>query len=104
MNIKEFKIKLKSYQKKDIIITYHADLRSSFRGINLRGVKNNILNPKRLVYFEEEKAKLKHERKFKCYFAYNKNLCYKYILTINRKVIIVTIIIINRNWQMSIRK
>ena len=44
-----------------------------------------------------------NERKFECYFAYSKNYCHKYILVINGKIIIVTIIDINRDWQKMIK-
>jgi hypothetical protein len=33
-----------------------------------------------------------NEEKYDCYFAYSKQLAHRYILTINRKIIIVTII------------
>jgi len=104
MNIEEFKARLKGYKREDIIVTEHADLRADFRKIDLEEVKNNIVNPERLVFIKEVKSKFLNERKFECYFAYSENFCHKYVLTINRKVIIVTIIIINRKWQKFIKK
>ena len=67
-------------------------------------VKNNIINPEKLVYIFKQKAKKSNEEKYECYFAYSGNYCHKYILTINSKVIIVTIININRNWQKMLKK
>ncbi len=104
MNIEELKNKLKNYEKKDIIITPHAEIQAYMREIELNEVKNNIINPRKLVYANEQEAKKSNEKKYDCYFAYSKNLCHRYILTLNRKVIIVTIIKINRDWQRIINK
>ena len=45
-----------------------------------------------------------NEEKYNCYFSYSNKLCHRYILTINSKIIIVTIIKINRDWQKIINK
>ncbi len=104
MELKELKEKLKRYKKEDIIITGHAELQAYVREIDLEEIKNNIINPDKLVYAEEQKTKKVDEEKYDCYFAYSENLCHRYILSINRKVIIVTIIKINRNWQKIIER
>ncbi len=104
MELKELKEKLKRYKKEDIIITGHAELQAYVREIDLEEIKNNIINPDKLVYAEEQKTKKVDEEKYDCYFAYSENLCHRYILTVNRKVIIVTIIKINRNWQKIIER
>jgi hypothetical protein len=103
MDLNEFKEKLKKYKKSDLIFTNHAEIRALGRGINLEEVKENIINPERLVYAEKTEAKYEGEEKFECYFAYSKNYCHKYVLTLNRKVIIITIININRDWQKMVR-
>jgi len=100
MDLEESKNKLKEYKKEDIIITDHAILRADFRGTSIDEVKNNILNPEKLVQTKEKEAKFSHERKLECYFKYSDNLYHKYVLIINRKIIIVTIIIINRGLIM----
>lgn len=104
MEIEELKNKLKSYSKKEIIITEHAELQAIVREIDLEEVKNNISNPGKLVFFEEQESKKMNEKKYNCYFSYSENLCHRYILTINGKVIIVTIIKINRDWQKIIQR
>ena len=104
MNLEELKEKLKKYQRKDIIITDHAEMQAIFREVELSEVKNNIINPDKLVYVEKQKAKNPNEEKYACYFAYSKNLCHEYVFTINGKIIIVTIIVINRNWQKIIER
>ena len=69
---------------------------------NLEEVKENIINPSRLVYAKKQETQKQGEEKYDCYFAYSKHLYHRYILTINRKMIIVTIIKINRDWQKAI--
>ncbi len=104
MDLKELKEKLKNYSEKDIIITDHAKMQAIVRNVELSEVKQNVLNPQRLIYTEGQKSVNPHEEKYVCYFSYSEKLCHKYILVINRKIIIVTIIIINRDWQKTIKK
>ena len=104
MDVEELKRKLKKYKKKDIIITEHAEIQAYVREIELEEVKNNIVNPEKLVYASEQRAENPDEEKYDCYFSYSKELCHRYILAVNRKVIIVTIIKINRDWQKIIGK
>ena len=101
MNLESFKQRLKDYKREDIIFTKHAEIQALMRQIDLEEVRKNITNPEKLVYVEEEPKNSKSE-KYGCYFSYEKYHCHKYILTLNRKVIIVTIININRNWQKII--
>jgi len=96
------KNKLKSYKKQDIIITKHAELQAFSRNINLEEVKENIIKPDKLVYAKKQKAQKQNEEKYDCYFAFSKHFYHRYILTINQKIIIVTIISINRDWQKAI--
>lgn len=103
MDINNFKEKLRSYSKEDIIFTNHTRIRALMREIDLEEVKENIINPVRLVYFREQNSQREKEHKYECYFSYSKNYCHKYVLTINGKIIIVTIININRDWQRSIK-
>lgn len=131
MEIQELKNKFKSYKKEDIIITKHAELQAFVRNMELEEIKENIINPVKLVYAKKQEAKYKDEEKYDCYFAYSKHLYHRYALTINAKIIIqkmldifclqkthkpctlvpgklirvfliVTIIKINRDWQKAI--
>jgi len=102
MDLIELKKRLSKYSKKEIIVTNHAELQAFTRGVDLEEVKENITNPTRLVYVKKQNAKFKGEEKYDCYFAYSKHLYHRYALTINAKVIIVTIIKINRDWQKAI--
>ena len=102
MNLEDLKEKIKLYKKEDIIITEHAELQAFIREIDLDEVKNNILNPEKLVYAQRQKALKPNEEKYDCYFSYSRHLYHRYAIVINRKVIIVTIIKINRDWQKAI--
>ena len=103
MELEEFKTKLRKYKKEDIIFTKHAEIRALGRGIELEEVKENIINPVKLVYARELNGDHKDEEKFECYFNYSKNYSHKYVISLNRKVIIITIININRDWQGMIK-
>lgn len=102
MNLDKIKERLRRYRQEDIIVTKHAEIQAFVRRIDLKDVKENILNPQKLVYARKLRAEKAGEEKYDCYFAYSKHLYHRYILTINRKVIIVTIIKINRDWQKAI--
>jgi hypothetical protein len=104
MKLEELKSKLSNYKKEEIIITNHAEEQAEFRRINLEEVKENIVNPQKLVYFEEQEAQKPSEKKYDCYFAYSDNFYHRYVIVINRKLIIVTIIRVNRKWQAAIER
>lgn len=103
MNLEEFKNKLKRYKRSDIIITEHADLQAFSRSIDIEEIKENIINPIKLVYYNEQEAENPNEEKYKCFFEYTNNLYHKYAIILNQKIIIVTVIVINRNWQGAIK-
>ena len=103
MDLNSLREKLRKYRKEDIIITEHAKIQSIVRDVDLEDVKENLINPKKLVYFEKQEAKKENEKKYDCYFVYSKNLYHRYLITINGKLIIVTIIKINRDWQKAIK-
>ncbi|MEE8358114.1 MAG: DUF4258 domain-containing protein [Candidatus Hydrothermarchaeales archaeon] len=96
--------KLKQYESKDVIFTEHAEVRAQFRRIDLEEIKNNLLDPKRLVFANKINADKKSETKYDCYFGYSKTHAHRYIIVVNRKVIIVTVIKINRRWQRKAEK
>ncbi|MDI6736961.1 MAG: hypothetical protein QME12_00400 [Nanoarchaeota archaeon] len=100
----ELKEKLKKYRKEDIIITEHAYIRAVRRQISLDEVRENIINPTRLSYAVKQEAKNEYEEKYDCYFGYSKTLCHRYVIAINHKCIVCTIIKINRRWQRRFEK
>ncbi len=103
MDLENFKAKLRTYSEKDIIFTKHAQIRLITRNIDLKEVVKNIINPEKLVFFEEQTTETNF-KKYDCYFSYSKNLTHRYVFTINGKILIVTIIKINRDYQRMIKK
>jgi len=104
-NYKNYLIrKLQDYSKKDIILTTHVKVRIIQRQISKKEVIFNLTNPKRLIYALKQKARHPKEEKFECFFGYTKNLCYKYVLVITAKLIVVTVFKINRRWQKAAEK
>ena len=105
MNYKDIlKEKLPKYKKEDIIITSHAQDQAIFRSVDLDEVRENIINPKRLTFAEKQEAEKEGEEKYNCYFGYSKTQCHRYVLVINAKCIVCTIIKINRRWQYIAEK
>ena len=102
MDLEELREKLKGYKKEEIIITNHAELQAIVREIDLEEVKENIIFPTKLVFARKQEAKERNKEKYDCYFAYSKHLYHRYALVLNGKVLIVTIIKINRDWQKAI--
>lgn len=100
----KLRLKLMKYNKEEIIISKHAIERAMFRSIDLEEVKQNIINPSRLVYAEKQKALKINEEKFDCYFDYGRNKCLRYILIVNSRCIVCTLIKINRRWQRRIER
>ena len=61
MELLKLKEKLKSYKKEDIIFTEHSKLQAFIREVDLEEVKENVVNPTKLVYAKEQEAKYKNE-------------------------------------------
>ncbi|MFH0869132.1 MAG: hypothetical protein V1839_02815 [archaeon] len=96
--------RLKRYKKEDIVFTYHAQIQATFRQIDLNEVTDNLANPKRLVLAVKGESAREGTEKFDCLFDYGKNKAHRYIITINAKLIVVTVININRKWQHRVDK
>jgi len=104
VNLGELKERLKKYKKEDINFTPHAELQAFTRDVDLEEVKENVVNPGKLVYARKQEAKYPGEEKYDCYFAYSKKFAHRYVLVLNRKIIIATIIKIERDWQKTISR
>lgn len=90
---------LKEYNSESILITSHARIRMIQRQISEKEVLENIINPKRLEFSRKEK-----ETKYDCYFVYSKTQCHRYVLVFQDNIIVVTVIKINRQWQLITEK
>jgi len=100
MNFKDLVIeRFKKYREHDIIITPHALHQAVFRSIDINDVKDNIMNPRRLVFAGKQSA-----TKFDCYFAYSNTQCQRYVLVLKKKCIVCTVIKINRRWQRMVER
>ncbi len=107
MNCKGLLISLlKKYEKEeDIEIDPHAALRAGQRNIDLQDVKRNLLNPSRRLSFANRLTpEVDGLQKFKCYFGYSKTQCQIYIIKANDKLIVKTIIKLNKRWQKRAEK
>ncbi len=104
MDLKKFKKRLTKYKEKDIIFTDHSKIQAFVRQIDLQEIKKNISNPERLVYYGQQESNKPNEEKYECYFAYSSTYYHKYVLVMNGKVIICTVIKVNRKWQRRAEK
>ncbi len=107
MNYKEYLIRLlKKYKKnEDIEIDTHAELRAGQRNIDIEEVKYNLLNPsKRLSFANRLEPEEDGLEKYKCYFGYSKTQCQIYIVKTNEKLVVKTIIKLNKRWQKKAEK
>lgn len=98
------KDKLKSYDKKNVIITTHALIRLEQRQIDKKEVIDNLINPTRLEYAIKDDAERLNEEKFDCYFGYSKTQCHRYVIILKENVVVVTVVKINRRWQKIAEK
>ncbi len=98
----DLKEKLKNYGKESIIFTTHAYEQAVFRGLNLDEIKENIINPQRLVFAKSQKAHFVNEEKYDCYFGYTSLYCHRYILVLGKKCVVCTVIRIHRKWQEAL--
>ncbi len=57
MNLEELKQKLRTYNKDNIVISHHVKMQAFVREINIEEMKENIINPEKLVYAEKQEAK-----------------------------------------------
>ena len=107
MNYKDYLIRLlKRYNNmEDIEINPHAELRADRRSIDLEEVRYNLLNPsKRLSFANKLEPETDGLEKFKCYFGYSKTQCQIYIIKTNNKIIVKTVIKLNKKWQKRAEK
>jgi len=100
MNHKNYVIsKIQNIDKENIRFTNHANIRITQRQLNKDEIIENIINPFRLKY-----AILEEQGKFDCYFEYSKTQCHKYVIKIENNIIVITVIKINRRWQIIAEK
>ncbi len=99
--IKEVKDKLSKYKTSEIIITDHAYSQAIFREISISEIRENIINPVRLIIVNKQQSKLLYEKKYDCYFKYADNEYHRYILAINSKCVVCTVIKFRRRINLA---
>ncbi|MEK6964240.1 MAG: hypothetical protein AABX70_07485 [Nanoarchaeota archaeon] len=100
--VSDLKERLKRYRREHIIFTTHAYEQAVFRGISLDEIKENIINPERLVFVKLQKAHVVSEEKYDCYFGYTLTYCHRYVLVLGKRCIVCTVIRIHRKWQEAL--
>lgn len=104
MELNDLKIKLSKYSTNDIVFTNHSLLRARFRKLDLEQIKKIILDPNKLVFIEKQNALYEKEEKYNCYYHYSKKSTLRTALVFNGKIIIVTLISIDKEWQRIIER
>ena len=106
MNIEEMKMKLKSYNEEQIILKEHTMIRCVQREITREMIVNQLLNPENLIDIIEQEAKYPEEKKYKLVFELSRNKSFIIVITINKIINIVTVLIRYRKWirPLELRK
>ena len=97
--MEELKKKLKSYKKEQIVFTPHVKLKLMGREINEEIVCVHLLNPTRLIDFEEQKSKRLCERKYKLIFELSGTRYLVIVATVNKYINVITVFIRYRKWR-----
>ncbi len=82
--------------------TKHALFRISFRQLEEGEITRNLVDPGKLVFARKQGPG--GENKFECYFAYSNSLAHKYVVVLNAKIKVITVIKIKRKWQKMVEK
>lgn len=70
----------------------------------LNEVRQNIINPKRLVIAEKQFAE-RGEEKYDCWFDYSKALAHRYVIILTKsQVRVVTVIKVRKKWQEKVER
>lgn len=93
---------LKRFKKEDILFDDHARMQSAIRGIEREDVIHTLLNPSKMFFAREQQARGENERKFDCYFSISKRWAHRYVIVINRKLLVITVIKIRKKWQKKV--
>jgi len=92
------KRKLKSYTEAQIILKEHAMIRCAQREITKETVVKQLLNPENLIDVVEQEAKYVGEKKYKLVFELSRSKSFIVVISINKVINMVTILIRYRKW------
>lgn len=96
--------RLKKYSAEDIVFTDHALLRAKMRQIDIENVKRNLLKPDGFVFARKESGCGHGEAKFDCYLSLSKGLAHRYVIVLNKKVVVITVIKLRKKWQARVER
>lgn len=103
MELEEIRKKLKTYTEDDIMLKEHALLKCFQREITREMIIDNLLNPEKLIDFIEEKSKFIGESKFKLIFELSRNKVFIIIVTVNKRLNVITAVVRYRKWVRAVK-
>ncbi|MBD3390247.1 hypothetical protein GF415_04845 [Candidatus Micrarchaeota archaeon] len=77
-------------------------MQSAIRGIDREEVMQNLMNPSKMFFAREQGAREQNEQKFDCYFGISKKWAHRYVIVINRKLLVITVIKVRKKWQKKV--
>ena len=92
------KRKLKSYTEEQIILKEHTMIRCVQREITREMIIKQLLNPDNLIDIIGQEAKYAGEKKYKLVFELSRNKNFIIVISINKTINIVTVLIRYRKW------
>ncbi len=95
--------KLRSYRKEQVVLTPHVMLKLLEREINKEMIVAHLLNPNKLIDFEEQRSKHSKEKKYKLIFELSSTRYLIIVATINKYINVVTVFIRYRKWRREKR-
>lgn len=103
VKLEELREALRKYRKRQIIYNDpHVEIRCTQRGISKEKIEKNVLNPEKLVHFDEQPAKYPGETKGRLWFRLSGT---RYLLLpcvmSDKSLYIITAIIRHRKWKVE---
>jgi hypothetical protein len=93
---------LKRFKEGEVFFDDHARMQSAIRGIDREEVVQNLLNPSKMFFAREQEARGENERKFDCYFGVSKRWAHRYVIVINGRLLVITVIKVRKKWQKKV--
>ncbi len=103
---------LKKHRPEDIVETDHAAFSRQRRGIKKMRIVADLFDPGSLRFVKEEPFTEVHlrtqgsqnYRKFLCFYSKNREIAHKYVICLNEKIYIITVLPISKRWQRHVNK
>ncbi len=101
MKMSEIKNKLKKYNVDEIIFSKHVLIRCKQRNIDQKLIVDNIMNPGKMLEFQEFLST--NEHKYKLIFQISNARCLVVVITTNDHIEIITAWFSINKWERRIR-